>query len=168
MALHLAPGMFVVQLSEGPWRYPFILTIPHVTFPSAGNIDGGGNSMGALAHLPTLASPTTLEGPQVISLEEISSPDVEEQSSPLSDAERRYLEAVLAHPSLPSSRYASIARVGQNRAKRIRETLIDKGYLREWQVNATGRGRSALLLEPLEPALLLRGWKANTSNGEGS
>lgn len=124
--------------------------------------------MGALAHLPTLASATTLEDPQVISLEEASSVDGEELSSPLSDAERRYLQAVLEHPSLPSSKYASIARVGQNRAKKIRESLIDKGYLREWQVNATGRGRSALLLEPLEPALRLAGSTAHPSNGEGS
>ena len=123
--------------------------------------------MGALAHLSTIASPTTLKDPQVVSLEEASSPDSEEPSSPLSDAERRYLQAVLEHPSLPSSKYASIARVGQNRAKKIRESLIDKGYLREWKVNATGRGRSALFLEPLEPALRLMGSNANPFNGEG-
>ena len=167
MALNLAPGKFVVQLGEGRWRHPFVLTIPHVTFPSTRNMDTDADALGALAQLPSIPSATMLEDSLTISGED-TEPDDGKPDTQLSEAELRYLDAVLAHPALPSSKYASLAGVGQSRARKIRQGLIDKGYLREWQVNAKGRGRSSLLLEPLEPALQLSGKNAEPSRGDAS
>ena len=33
--LHLQPGLFIGQLGEGPWRYPFVFQAPLLKFPAA-------------------------------------------------------------------------------------------------------------------------------------
>lgn len=78
------------------------------------------------------------------------------QGSPLgpdlTDAERSYLRTVMQHPREPSGRIARLARLSPKRAQSIRHRLVQLGFLREHAVNTGGRGRSAIVLEPLEPA----------------
>ena len=73
----------------------------------------------------------------------------------LSDAEMRYLRAVVENPGKPSSVYPKLAQMGSRRALKIRSRLRDLGYLREHQVATGGRGRNAIVIEPLEPGRAL-------------
>ena len=74
-----------------------------------------------------------------------------------SDADLRYLQAVINNPGTPSSALAKLARMSPTRAKAIPSRLVELGYVREHRVSTGKRGRAAIILEPLEPALQLVG-----------
>lgn len=70
----------------------------------------------------------------------------------LSEAELRYLSAVIENPGRPSSAYAALAGMSPKRAMILRKDLLARGYLRQ-HVMATGqRGREAFVLEPTDAA----------------
>jgi hypothetical protein len=69
----------------------------------------------------------------------------------LSEVELRFLKIVIQNPGSPSKLYCRLASVSGKRAVEIRKRLVAEGYLREHKV-ATGRGRAAIVLEPLAPA----------------
>ena len=69
--------------------------------------------------------------------------------SPLTDAERRYLRAVIDHPGQPSSSYGKLAGVGTHQAGALRKRLVKNEYLREHRVHTGSRGRASIVLEPL-------------------
>jgi len=71
--------------------------------------------------------------------------------APFSDAERRFLIAVVQNPGHPSTAYSKLARMNPSRAAAIRGLLVHKGYIREHRVATSGRGRCAIVLEPLDP-----------------
>ena len=73
----------------------------------------------------------------------------------VSGAELRYISAVVSNPGRPSSALAKLARMSPKRAQGIRRRLVERGYLREHNVSTGKRGRAAIVLEPLEPALQL-------------
>jgi hypothetical protein len=79
----------------------------------------------------------------------------------LDNAELRYLRAVVANPGHPSSEYPSLLKIGTHRAQAIRQRLVQLGYLRERAMTTATRGRSAIVLEPLESALRM------CASGEG-
>ncbi len=72
-----------------------------------------------------------------------------------SEAEMRYLRAVVENPGKPSSVYPKLAQMGSRRALKIRGSLCDLGYLRQYEVATGGRGRNAIVIEPLEPGRAL-------------
>ncbi len=72
-----------------------------------------------------------------------------------SEAEMRYLRAVVENPGKPSSVYPKLAQMGSRRALKIRGRLCELGYLREYEVSTGGRGRNAIVIEPLEPGRAL-------------
>ncbi len=51
---HTRPGRFVAQVGEGDWRLPYVLDIPPMHLPSAG--DQPDNDLGPLNALPTLST----------------------------------------------------------------------------------------------------------------
>lgn len=71
---------------------------------------------------------------------------------PLSEAELRYLRAVVERPGRPSSEYSSIARLGRDRCAAIRSRLAELGYVRLHEVATGTKGRHSIVVEPLEPA----------------
>ncbi len=73
----------------------------------------------------------------------------------VSEAELRYIRAVSRNPGTPSGALAKLARMSPKRAQGIRRRLVKRGYLREHSVSTGKRGRAAIVLEPLEPALQL-------------
>lgn len=73
-------------------------------------------------------------------------------SDRLDPAEVRFLRAVIDHPGTPSSALPKLARVSARRGLEIRDRLVSLGYLRVHHVATAGRGRTSLVLEPLEPA----------------
>lgn len=163
MALNLEPGKFVCQLSE-EWRYPFILHTPNIDLRSKLGGPLETEHLGNLANLPVLAS--TNSTPEFVDnpVAQISAHSASEASRDLNEAEHRYLSVVFENPSLPSSQYSSLAKIGQKRAKKIRERLVNEGYLREHQLDTRGVGRNSIILEPLELAYQVTG-RAKNSGG---
>ena len=71
-------------------------------------------------------------------------------ASALAPDEMDFLEHVVCAPGKPSSHYPKMARIGTSKAVRIRRHLVGLGYLREEQINVSGRGRSSIVLFPTE------------------
>lgn len=143
--MNLTPGRFIGQLAEGSWRYPFVFRVPRMSFPS---------------HTATVAETTGLSLPTVYASEfdnwghvdEVhSSPVYEAKQSPFeSPQEHLFCKAVVEHPMQPSSSYPKLAGIGSKSAKPIREKLISKKFIRRHSLDTGRRGRSSILLEPLE------------------
>ena len=73
-------------------------------------------------------------------------------SSFADEREYGFCKAVVDHPLQPSSRYPKLAGVSSKAAVKLRQVLVEKGFIREQIVDSGGRGRSTILLEPLETA----------------
>ena len=71
-------------------------------------------------------------------------------SSFTDEREYRFCKAVEDHPLQPSSRYTKLAGISSKTAVKLRQALVAKGFIREQTVDSGGRGRSTILLEPLE------------------
>ncbi len=67
----------------------------------------------------------------------------------LSPDERRFLDAVLASPGRNSSEYARLARMSGATAVACRNRLVTLGLLCEHRIATGGRGRKAIVLEPV-------------------
>lgn len=164
---NLRPGLFIGQLGEGDWRQPFIFEIPKMSLDSRLNKKAGGcDDITELMSLPTVIAEEFIDWPSVKSHSNSHPPaaDTETNESGLSNAEIRYIKSVIDHPGKPSSALPKLAHVSSRRAQEIRRHLVDMGYLREHRVSTGKRGRSAVVLEPLEPALqAIRDMKRGTS-----
>lgn len=158
--LHLKPGMFVGQVSEGDCREPFVFTVPLVDLSEAVEDAEAEQSVKALDSLPTVfADEFAHWQPQpVIEVEE----STQSARPKLSELELRYLKAVVAEPNKPSSFYCKTAHINGQRAAQIRQRLITDGFVSEHALSLGIRGRHALVLEPLEPAFAV----VATANGE--
>jgi len=73
-------------------------------------------------------------------------------SNKLTSTELKLLRAIVEHPMRRSSEYAKLAGISPNTLLKIRPSLIKRGFIRENKLETSNRGRSAILLEPLEPA----------------
>ncbi len=80
-------------------------------------------------------------------------PHVNGPTETLSDAERRFLRAVIDHPGTVSSGLARLASIGTHQAIAVRKRLIERGLVREHRVNTSNRGRASIVLEPLPAGL---------------
>ena len=74
-------------------------------------------------------------------------------SDQITAAEMRLLKAIVKNPMHPSSKYPRLARISPNTFQEIRPILIGKGFIREHKLQEGGRGRSTILLEPLDSAI---------------
>ena len=74
------------------------------------------------------------------------------QDQELDEASLRFLRSVIENPGKPSSAYARIARIGPAKAALLRRRLVEEGFLREHVVATRRRGRTAIVVEPLERA----------------
>ena len=152
--LNLRPGLFIVQLSEGPWRRPFVVKVPKLTVPPVVDDSEATRSVGALAPLPVIRA-TEYDRWEPRQLIEVSSSPVREPQGPhLGEGELRLLQAVLAHPGQASSAYAKLASMGSKRTVVLRRTLVELEYLREHLVARSGRGRPSIVLEVTESGRL--------------
>ena len=133
------PGRFVAQTAEGNFHRPALL--------QARPFDLGRRSepsLGPLASLPTVAADEFRRWTPV--------PQVRVTSPQFSDAEVRFVRAVVESPGRPSSHYAKLAGMSGKRAIQVRTRLVELGVLREHLVATSTRGRRAIVLEPLEKA----------------
>ena len=164
---NLRPGLFLVQRADGDWREPCVAQVPHVPINELVSDDEVAASVQALDRLRTVPATEFADWKPYHSID-VKTPSVDRESastSPFSgpepiesqpsDVELRYIRAVIENPGTPSSVVAKLARMGPQRAQNIRRRLVDLGYLREHRVSTGKRGRAAIVLEPLEPALQL-------------
>ncbi len=188
MAQTLVPGMFVGQFGEGDWRKPFLYRVPLVDLSKLPKQTGGSVSpviagllpvgdrcdtsdnggLGTLLSLPTeVASEFVNWSPGGTTTRGAAKADVDSTPDPtLSDAEVRFLKAVIANPAQPSSAYAKLAGIGTHQSIAARTRLVGGGFLKEHKVNmsggslGTGRGsgrgrggRGSIILEPTATAM---------------
>jgi hypothetical protein len=142
--------MFVCQIAEGDWRYPFLFTVPHLKVPATVSDDEAADSVRELEALPTVAAGEYAKWTPR-HLVEVQSAGPQNEFS-LSGADLRVLEAVIDRPGRPTSEYAKAAGMSGGRAAEIRDRLTDLGYLRQHRLATGQRGRTATVLEPLAPA----------------
>ncbi len=143
--LNLRPGLFIGQLAEGSWRYPFVFRVPKKAYPS--HLAGGSEppDLG----LPTVRASQFDNWGHVAEVD--SSPACQVHDS-LFASRQEYLfcKAVVDHLMKPSSSYPKLAGIGSKLAKPIRERLISRKFIRGHSLDTGRRGRSSILLEPLE------------------
>ncbi len=165
LSLTLVPGLFAGQVGEGDWRHPFLFRVPSsldalsspdmpgVTDPAVPLLPASGaERTDAFAALPTEAAVEFADWRPGGGASPVMSHNAKPATSGLSETEFDYLRAVVEHPGQPSSAYPGLAGIGAKRAQDVRKRLVDLGFLREHRVNTSGRGRAAILLEPLEAA----------------
>lgn len=155
-AHHMTPGMFVGQLGDGPWRYPFLFRVPkmnelkHVTDQQADE------SLKALDYIKVEPVEfTSWSAVECIKIES-SQPDNHhtiQNTIPLTSSEIKLLKAIVANPLLPSSQYIKLAKISPNTLSKLRPVFIDNGFIKEHTMDSANRGRSKRIWEPLEPAI---------------
>lgn len=144
--MNLEPGVFVGRFGEGPLRHPFMFRVPLINCPKlSGNeqVD-----IGTLSDLPTVyASEFDNWGNQdVLNLQDTSSPQKQLFES---KQEYHFCKAVVNQPMQPSSVYPKLAGISSKSAKKVREQLVSRAYIREHTFDSGDRGRSSILLEAL-------------------
>jgi hypothetical protein len=75
----------------------------------------------------------------------------------LSEPEKRYLQAVIRQPGMGVTFYARAAGLNGQRAAEIRQRLVKEGYLREFELATSSKGRNAKVLGPLVAAAFKAG-----------
>jgi len=165
MTTHLVPGLFVGQLGEGDWRFPFVFRVPRWNPANPVGFPATAIHLGDLEHLPVVRAAIPQTSVFGNSSLPIASPPSASANSTLSAMELRYLEAVVRHPGKPSSAYTHLAGIGAKQAQQIRKHLVAESYLREHCINMGSRGRASIVLEPLAPTHQVLGQAGNGRGG---
>ncbi len=146
--MNLKPGMFIGQLGEGAWRYPFVFRVPKMTFPSQSGSQHAESDLG----LPVVRAPEFDSWGHPAELRSSPTNQAAQTVQALFASQQEYLfcKAVVEHPMQPSSRYPKLAGISTKPAKLIREALIIRKLIRKHSLETGGHGRSSIMLEPLE------------------
>ena len=147
-AHHMVPGMFVGQVGDGSWRYPFLFRVPKMKKLSIVTDIEVDNSLKSLESLNV----DPVEFSNWSAVECINVEDTNKNTSQLTDSEFRLLKAIVDNPMLPSSHYVKFARISPNTLRKLRPILISKGFIREHIMDSSNRGRNKRIWEPLETA----------------
>ena len=141
--MNLEPGLFICQLGEGQWRYPFVLRIPPMNLKRTAG--GQEHDIGTLADIPTIDAP---EFSTWGSVPEVSAVTMK---SSIFDSEQEFsfCKAIADNPMQASSSYPKLAGISSKTAKKVRQQLVSKGLVKECTLDTGGRGRSSILLEVL-------------------
>lgn len=161
-AHHMLPGMFVGQLGDGPWRYPFLFRVPKMKKLQVVTDVEADESLKSLDCLKV----EPVEFSNWSAVENITIKDEgtysKENSHQLTDSEFRYLKAIVDKPMQASSTYPKLAGVSSKTAGKFRKTFVSKGFIKEHKLETGGRGRNTILLE-----VLTAGIKAVNAYKEG-
>ena len=145
-AHNMVPGMFVGQVSEGPWRYPFLFRVPKMKQLKVITYHQADESLKSLDSLDV----EPVEFSNWSAVECINIEDTNKNTSQLTDSEFRLLKAIVDNPMLSSSSYVKLARISPNTLKKLRPILIGKGFVVEHIMDSGNRGRSKRVWEPLD------------------
>lgn len=146
----LVPGMFVGQVGMGNHTLPFLFRVPLARLSSAPSGAEVEESQAPLRALSTeFADEFAKWTPQLVA--EVS-PPANTKAPALNEADLRLLRAIVDHPGQSISFYCRHTRSSGRRLAEIRKHLLDLGLIREHPVALRARGRTAIVLEPLEAA----------------
>ena len=153
-AHHMVPGLFVGQVGDGSWRYPFLFKIPKIKQNALRIITDveADESLKALAGLKV--EPVEFSDWSATSRIDVND-DTGKQTKEmdqLSLSEFKLLEAIINNPMLPSSHYVKLAGISPNTLRKLRPVLIKKGFIKEHELQTSSRGRTKRIWEPLEAA----------------
>ena len=149
-AHNMVPGMFVGQVSEGPWRYPFLFRVPRMKQLNIVTDHQADESLKSLDSLDV--EPVEFSNWSAVQRIEVKGDTVHktQKVSQLTDSEFRLLKAIIDNPMLPSSSYVKLAMISPNTLKKLRPILIEKGFITEHTMDSESRGRSKRVWEPLD------------------
>ena len=122
-AHHLVPGMFVGQVGDGRWRFPFLFKVPKMKRMKGVSDIEADESLEALENLD-VESVEFSDWSAVPCVKVSGNKDSGTGVSQLSDSEVRLIEAIVAHPMLPSSQYVKLAKISPNTLKKLLPVLI--------------------------------------------
>ena len=159
-AHHMVPGMFVGQVGEGSWRYPFLFRVPKMKQLKIVTDYQADESLKSLDDLDV----DPVEFSNWSAIEYINVDGTSKNASQLTDTEYRLLKAIVENPMLPSSSYVKLAKISPNTLRKLRPILIAKGFIREHIEDPSNRGRSTRIWEPLEAG---KDAIANSDNNQG-
>ena len=153
--MNLKPGVFIGQLGEGRWRYPFVFNIPLMNFPKGSA--GAHVDIDSSLNLPTVYASEFHDwgrAPEIGSASacEAAGKTSGESGETLFDSPQEYqfCKAVVESPMQPSSKYPKLAGIAIKSAKLIRERLISRQFIAQHSLGTGKRGRSSILLAALE------------------
>ncbi|MHC4680117.1 MAG: hypothetical protein ACYTEK_15630, partial [Planctomycetota bacterium] len=149
---HMAPGLFVGQVGDGPWRYPFLFKVPKLNkLRPVGDkeTDETLKSLADLATEPVEFSDWSATPRVTIADDKKKQPA---STGKLSPSAFRLLQAIVNNPMLPSSHYVKLARISPNTLRKLRPMLIEQGFIEEHPLDSASRGRSTRVWEPLQAA----------------
>jgi hypothetical protein len=149
----LVPGMFVGRVGEGSWTEPFLFSAPQIKLAAGLSDVEVQSSLSPLRELPAKFDDRFAHW-QLHPIAEVAKP-AESATPLLSETELRFLRVLVSSPGHAVSFYCRTTRLNGKRLVEIRQRLIAQGYIREHAVvlNARGRGRSSIVIEPLAPAI---------------
>lgn len=149
---NLKPGTYIGQLADNEWREPFIFNVPLLNIPPVVSDEEVRRSVEALDFLPVVPAEEFANW-KPRHLIEVSDSHVPSSHNPLLEAELRFLAAVVENPGQSSSSYAKILGINGGRAAEIRVRLVELNFIREHSVATNPRGRSSMILEPLDEGI---------------
>lgn len=149
-AHNMVPGMFAGQVSEGPWRYPFLFRVPKMKQLKIVTDHQADESLKSLDSLDV--EPVEFSNWSAVERIEVKNDAVHKTQKvvQLTDSEFRLLKAIVDNPMLSSSSYVKLARISPNTLKKLRPILIGKGFIVEHTMDSGNRGRSKRVWEPLD------------------
>ena len=168
---HLGPGRYMMHLPMSHWRHPFIAQLPRPRLPAvkSSDLDAGRTELDRLPVIPCdrfmdwtpwkggsvrTASPLrTAEGTAATTTPPAAGTADDPNEPELTDHEQRLLLAVVDAPFQPVSVYHTLSGMKPADAKRARESLIQRGYLRVHKARIKSRGRQPMLLEPTDAGI---------------
>lgn len=151
-AHHMIPGTFVGQLGDGNWRYPFLFKVPKMNSLTPISDFQTDNTLSAFDNFDI----EPVEFTQWPPVTKVSDADTAVNSPKntynLTDSQLKLLKAIVENPYLPSSSYVRLAGISPNTLAKLRPILIQQGFISEKLVDPAGRGRSQIILFPLDLA----------------
>ncbi len=147
-AHNMVPGMFVGQVSEGLWRYPFLFRVPKMKQLKVVTDHQTDESLKSLDSLDV--EPVEFSNWSAVERIEVKGDAVHKTQKVVqrTDSEFRLLKAIIDNPMLSSSSYVKLARISPNTLKKLRPILIEKGFIAEHIMDSGNRGRSKRVWEP--------------------
>jgi hypothetical protein len=147
---HMIPGMFVGQLGEGKWRYPFLFRVPKMDALKPVTDNEADETLKALNSLDV--EPVEFSNWSAVECINIGR-DPAGSGPQLSSAELKLIKAIVDNPMLQSSDYVKLAKISPNTLAKFRPILLENGFIAEHLMDSANRGRSKRVWEPLEPAI---------------
>ena len=147
---NMIPGMFVGQVGDGPWRYPFLFRVPKMKQLKVVTDSQADESLKSLDSLDV--EPVEFSDWSAVQRIEVKGGSVHktQKDAGLTGSELKLLKAIVDNPMLSSSSYVKLARISPNTLKNLRPILIEKGFIAEHIMDSGNRGRSKRVWEPLD------------------